>query len=164
MDRRRFISTVAQAGVLSVLPTEWAQAFPLKKELQPFPLFIDVLLPETDTPSASQLMVHIELIKHANNIKNYPELIKRGCFWLNKQAQTKFHKMSFINLSDAEKIVIVKQAEKSKNGDIAKLFFERIKQDAFWFYYAHPETWRVLGFEGPPQPNGYLNYTKPPRI
>ena len=41
-------------------------------------------------------------------------------------------------------------------------FFYRIRRDVFSAYYSNPISWKVIGYYGPPQPVGYLDYANPP--
>jgi len=41
--------------------------------------------------------------------------------------------------------------------------FQQLRNHAMRLYYARPEVWPSLGFAGPPQPAGFVDYTDPPR-
>ena len=41
-------------------------------------------------------------------------------------------------------------------------FFNKVRKDVFYGYYSSPVSWKVVGYFGPPQPNGYPNFSNPP--
>jgi len=163
MNRRKFLLHVAQASAFISYcvpaPTALSATFVSNKKLIALPYFLDTLIPEDTTPSASQLGLHETLISHAKHIENYTTLLELGCQWLDLQAQPAFNKLP---QSTADKIVSI--AANSNNNTIPNMFFERVKSDLFTFYYSHPASWPGLGFDTPPQPLGYPDFTQPIEI
>ncbi len=160
MKRRTFIKRgIQSASLLYFFPFCNIYANTTDKEICPdnFPVFIDTLIPEDETPSASQLHMHTKLIGHAKTIKNYPALIRLGCDWLNLHANTTYA-LTFETLNEQQRIATVLLAEQSALGSIPRLFFDRIRTDLFQFYYADPQSWKGLGINSPPQPAGYPDY------
>ena len=125
--------------------------------------FLDTLIPEDVSPSATQINLDAVLLDHAKKIQNYEKLIFLGCNWLDLQSDA-FYKKKFINLSLVEKDKIVEFASKNRSGSIPAEFFNRVRRDAFTFYYAKPSSWAGLKFSGPPQPKGYIDYQESPKI
>jgi hypothetical protein len=41
-------------------------------------------------------------------------------------------------------------------------FFRAIRADVFFAFYSNPISWRFLGYYGPPQPMGYIDYANAP--
>lgn len=123
--------------------------------------FIDTLIPEDSTASASQLGLDKVLLEYAATIENYPELIKLGCEWLNEQSVMSYQD-SFLNLSEPQRTRIVVMAEQATALSIEKQFFERVKMDLFRLYYSNPTTWSGIAFDNPPQPKGYPDYADKP--
>jgi hypothetical protein len=41
-------------------------------------------------------------------------------------------------------------------------FFQIIRRDVLHGYFSNPISWRVIGYLGPPQPVGYLDFSNPP--
>jgi len=126
-----------------------------------FRQFLDALIPEDITPSASQVNLDNDLLEHASKIRNYEKLIALGCQWLNSQSNI-FYKLPFINLNLEQKNKIVEVASNSHTNTIPGQFFNRIRQDAYIFYYAKPASWQGLIFSRPPQPQGYPDYAESP--
>lgn len=128
---------------------------------QIFTTFIDTLIPEDSTASASQLGLDNVLLEHAATIENYPELIELGCTWLNEQSFNSYQK-SFLGLSEPQRTRIVVLSEQATALSIEKQFFERVKADLFRLYYSNPATWSGIAFDNPPQPKGYPDYAEKP--
>ena len=163
--RRQFLRTLVLLG--SFLPAKVLLALPIEKQQQAgsltaLPAFLDTLIPEDISPSASQLNVGPDLINRARQESGFERLLILGCSWLNEQAQKQGHPL-FENLDEASRIAIVKVAEQSADRSLPGAFFNAVQHYAFGIYYAHPETWVSLGFNGPPQPVGFPDYARPPR-
>lgn len=148
------ISVVQLPNVYAKTPSEYLI------ESMVFSAFIDTLIPEDVTPSATQLSMDKKLISHAQNIENYIKLIHLGCQWIDTKSKIRFSK-PFILLNNHQQEVIVQLAEDSVTHSIPKMFFDRIRADLFWLYYAEPSAWGGLKFNSPPQPLGYRDYTMP---
>lgn len=125
--------------------------------------FLDTLIPEDVSPSATQVNLDADLLDHAKIIQNYEKLIFLGCNWLDLQANA-FYKTSFINLNSAQKNKVIEVASRSPGDSIPLQFFNRLRRDAFTFYYAKPPSWTGLRFSKPPQPHGYPDYQESPKI
>ena len=166
MQRRTFISRIfASSFVVSLggyAPGTFANAFITKRTLRSFPAFLDTLLPEDDALSASRLGIDKQLIKHAAGIDNYLRLLQLGCQWLDQQASAGSN-MDFWQLDPPGMEKVVTLEEHAPEGSIQRLFFDRIKSDAFTFYYSNPASWAGIRFAGPPQPGGYLDFATPPK-
>jgi hypothetical protein len=46
-------------------------------------------------------------------------------------------------------------------GEISR-FFKIIREDVLDGYFSNPVSWKAVGYFGPPQPVGYLDYSNPP--
>lgn len=162
--RRHFLRTLVLLG--SFLPVKVLLALPLEKQqqagsLSALPAFLDTLLPEDISPSASQLNVGPDLISKASRESGFERLLILGCAWLNEQSHKQGQAL-FENLDEASQIAIVKIAEQSAERSLPRVFFTTVQYYAFGIYYAHPETWVSLGYAGPPQPVGFPDYARPP--
>lgn len=167
--KRRFFLKTSVAVVLSTWASSASSASislqqPMKKPLQQKTLraFIDVLLPEDETPSASQLDIDQEILSRVARHPGYTRLLHGGLAWLDKMAYAQYNKTAFTLLKQDQREAIVRIAEATKMPSPQRVFFEQIRKDSFHFYYSHPQSWHNLGFNGPPQPAGFIDYTQPP--
>ncbi len=80
-------------------------------------------------------------------------------------------KVSFIDLSRSDKIKILKIVDSSNsshlykvspslyvNTRIARRFFYTIKRQTFEIFYTNEVGWQVVGYQGPPQWKGHMDY------
>ena len=138
--------------------------------LQPPPLagltlkaYVDVLIPEDETPSGTALGVDQQLLIVAKGKLAYQQLLELGLEWLNTRAQADY-RGNFADLDEEKKETIVRQAAAAPDNTRPRVFFERTRADAFYFYYSRPESWRGIAYyRGPTQPLGFMDYADAPR-
>ncbi len=168
MKRRHFvlgvaISAATSPGMLAAqqsAPMSMRARLSIKRHgLESLSAYVDTLLPTDETLGAAALGVHGHLIEHAASIENYLKLLSLGCAWLDRQARPR---KRFSHLPEPSRARVVKRAQSSTPGKIERLFFERTHDDLLGLYYANPKAWHGLGFAGPPQPFGFLDFDRPP--
>ena len=166
LNRRRLLRLSVLGGVLV---GAWALCRRLfwptparSPEYQTFAAYLDTLIPEDETPSATQVGVVEKILAKSTAEDPYQQLIKKGCAWLDAQAG-QYDAVHFSALSEAQREAIVRLAADGQADRLPLRFFRQTQQDAFFYYYAHPQSWPSLGYTGPPQPQGFLDYTHPPR-
>ncbi len=164
-SRRRFLRHGARAavffGALTRMVPLRAAGGAAQRRGKLLAAFVDTLIPPDLTPSASQLKLDRRLVAHAARIVNYPQLLELGAQWLDAQASAQYG-LAFEALRPEQRDRIVAQAEASPRNGIPKMFFDRVLADLMSFYYAEPASWAGMGFESPPQPRGYPDYTLAP--
>jgi hypothetical protein len=125
-------------------------------------VWLDILIPADETPSASQLGVDRILLGKGREDDSYRQGLAYGVTWLDRQARA-LGKQDFLSLDDSERLAIAKRAAAAGLDTPQGQFFAVTRADAFRYYYARPEGWRGLaGYRGPPQPLGYMKYYRPP--
>jgi hypothetical protein len=146
------------AGAASAAPyARGEDAGPLRRLLG---LYLDTLLPEDVTPSATQLGVDRALFAEAQRNAGFGRLVMKGCAWLEAQARIAGAE-GFGDLKEEARQAIVAQAEQSARGTLPKQFFTTTQQRAFFHYYAQPAAWHGIGYAGPPQPGGFPGHARP---
>jgi hypothetical protein len=124
--------------------------------------WIETLLPADEvSPGATELGVAERIVGKALGKPDYLKLLHAGCRWLDRQAQAR-GKLAYAELDVTGRESIVRVAEQSREKSVPLAFFVYTRNDAFGFYYTQPETWGMLGYPGPPQPRGFMDYTRPP--
>lgn len=167
MYRRKFIHMILGSSLalalIGYVPSAFPRVFLTKKMLSAMPAFLDTLLPEYDSPSATQLGADRQLLNYAATVDNYLRLLQLGCQWLDQQALSTGNK-TFAQLSPEIREDIVRAAEASPENSVQRLFFERVKSDIFRFYYTNPASWPAIGFNGPIQPIGFPDFATEPKV
>jgi hypothetical protein len=126
-----------------------------------FAAFLDLLLPQDEfSPGASAVGVDAALIEQARGDRQLGKIIELGVGWLDRQAQTQGVK-GFHELAEDRQLLVVSIAERQRAGSLPRVFFENIRYQAFGHYYADPRSWGGLGYAGPPQPRGFMDYQQP---
>jgi hypothetical protein len=129
--------------------------------IRAFGPFLDTLLPQDTTPSATQLGVDQEIVGGMRGSKRRVKILVLGCAWLDKQARA-LGAGEFALLAAPQREAIVTSAERSAARSLPRVFFATTQQLAFERYYAHTESWQELGYDGPPQPRGFADFAGPP--
>ena len=163
--RRRFLRLLVTLS--AVIPAKVLLAVPAGKPTRQISIrallpYLDTLIPEDQSPSATQLGVERSLIAAARANPRFARLIALGCEWLDKQG----HELGFedfASLATEQREAVVAAAEQSPAGSLPRTFFSSTHKMVFRHYYAHPKSWRSLGYAGPPQPFGFLDYAQPPK-
>ncbi len=162
VSRRRFLRITLGIGLLAasghILKDIFFPSSLTAGEAATLGAFLDTLIPSDETPGASQLGIAEKLLTGISRDRNYRRTIREGCAWLNRKAK-KYGAPDFAGLREQQKEEIVAEAETGPAGSLHRLFFEKLRSEAFSCYYACPETWKTLTYQGPPQPDGYPEYT-----
>lgn len=126
------------------------------------PAWLDTLIPGSGhLPGARQLDIHRQLLRKTESAPDHARLLQAGCRWAEQQALAE-HALSFGELDEAARSVIVARAEQQERRQLPRAFFELTLHDGMDFYYADPRVWPHLGYRGPPQPTGYTGYREAP--
>jgi hypothetical protein len=136
-----------------------------------------LLIPTDGDPGAKELRIavgiDVNFLKSADRLALY----RVGLRWLD-EAGRKLYDKQFLALSLPQQEEILRIADRiaerprSERPDreealdpsgVGWRFFQRVRLDAFALFYNHPSGWKMVGFSGPPQPRGHLDYADPPR-
>lgn len=158
--RRTFIQLLSAVPLLQY-PLHLLAA-PSLRDFEPTLIaFVDTLMPADDSPAASEVGVHQQLLNRADGDRRYNRLLLNGCLWLENIALKQYN-TEFRSLAEQRRITIVELIATGETPRFARIFFNRVQDDLFEIYYSQPGSWRGLGIDRPPQPIGYMNYNKPP--
>lgn len=135
------------------------EAFPPPPALGPF---LDTLLPDDGTPSATQAGVDQEILRQMHANPRIRDMVVMGCLWLDQRAD-KLGAEEFAVLDAASREAVVRIAEASPARTVPRMFFGYLLGAAYQHYYSQPAVWRTLGYAGPPQPQGFMDFAGPPR-
>lgn len=68
----------------------------------------------------------------------------------------------FAALDEPGREAVVARAAEAPEGSDPRRFFEQTRIVAFFYYYSDAASWPALGYDGPPQPAGFMDYAEPP--
>ena len=125
--------------------------------------FLDTLIPDDETPGALRFGVPADIIRKADNDRDYRRLVKRGCEWLDREAARRFGRPAFSFLGEEDRDSLISEMAVGERNSAHSLFFWLVRRDAFFSYYGKPESWKAIAYKGPPQPAGFTDYYKAPR-
>lgn len=149
-SRRRFFVWIGALLPVPALARGWPSRTRAGLETT-LAAWVDTLLPaDAQSPAASALSVHRELLGIAASDRDLRELIVTGCDWLDRAAQGAF--------SDAGPLVrerIVAWTMDAAPDSGPRQFYEILRQRALEAYYSHPAAWGGLPLTAPPQPLGH---------
>jgi Gluconate 2-dehydrogenase subunit 3 len=163
-SRRSFLRLTLGAGLLAssgyILKDPFLPAQLYSGERETLEAFLDTLIPSDETPGALQLGVARKVLAKASEDNQYRRLIRKGCAWLDRKAKERGG-TGYAKLGERAREEVAAESAVAPAGSVARIFFERVRSDAFFHYYACPASWAGLGYKGPPQPHGYPDYNAP---
>ncbi|WP_157273664.1 gluconate 2-dehydrogenase subunit 3 family protein [Thiobacillus denitrificans] len=124
--------------------------------------YIDLFIPADESPGALDLKLDASIINKARGNSEYAWLMRQGCAWLEQEAQSVF-RVAFLGLPEDRQIILIERLSLQKRGSAGLRFFQTLREDLFGEFYARPESWISLGFNGPPQPLGFTDQALPVR-
>jgi Gluconate 2-dehydrogenase subunit 3 len=130
--------------------------------LRALPAFVDTLIPADESPAATALGVDRRLVARAGRSPRYRRVLNAGCAWLDRGAQARAG-LDFFNLPPRLREDLTAIAASSAAKSLPRVFFDVVREDAYTLYYADARSWAVLGYGGPPQPDGFRDFADPPR-
>jgi len=151
------------AGFAAFRFSEWRKPALLADPAATLSAYVDALVPaDGEFPGAVAIGVIPRLLAAIPAEAAYRKLIHEGVLWLDAQARNA-GSTSFAALPPAERERIVASAEASPSGSMQRVFFQATRDDVLFHTYTDARSWNGLGYDGPPQPRGFLDYTQPLR-
>ena len=173
LDRRAFLKTltigVAGTGLYSLIP-EYLLADNSDKFKNGIRFENGVTLINRDKQNSIESLAHVVLpgtknIKIKNIFLNYlsenqswAKNFDKGLDQLNSISQKKYGQTLSELKNRDKRIDVVTELEKE-----SPKFFSSFRIKVIKFYYSHPYSWKKLGYNGPPQPAGFMDYYLPPK-
>jgi len=131
-----------------------------------------LLIPTDELPGAREAGVVFELDRKAVNSDKLKKLYTDGIEWLTYMAEKYYDKENFLGLSYDEKLIVLKMSDSGRFSYVYKIylfiryrvnrtvrrFFSTIKKQTFEVFYTGKTGWKVVGYPGPPQWSGHLDY------
>lgn len=115
-------------------------------------------LAETLLPGSKELGIKDMLMNYMAKNPGPAGFFDAGFWNLDTISKTRFKKPFYRLTSDEERKEIIEHV-RSRNSR----FFRGFRSLVIEFYYSHPEVWKRLSYNGPPQPRGFMDYSLPPK-
>jgi hypothetical protein len=115
-------------------------------------------LAEILIPGCSSIGMKDKLMNYLRTNKGVASFFDAGFWNVNAICKTKF-KTPFYSLEDKDSLEKITKYVSIRN----RSFFINFKKLVVEFYYSDPKVWKRLSYNGPPQPNGFMNYAEPPK-
>ena len=126
--------------------------------------FFDTLIPaEGVVPGAIGVGIDTRFTSWTEERLQLRKLVVDVCRWLDREAQ-KTGAPSFSDLNYDQRDRILLRASRSAPRSAVRRFFDSTRNLAFFTYYGNAAGWSAIGYAGPPQPNGFLDYAQSPAI
>jgi hypothetical protein len=160
MIPRRTLLKLTGAALLT-RPTALAAETP-EGDTATITAYLDTLIPEDRlSPSASGVGIDTVIHRYIEASAQRAEFVAQGCRWLDEQARFQDADSFAAMPGEAREVIVASMA--SAPGDAApRMFFELLRSYAMRLYYARPESWPSLGFDGPPQFDGFPDFDQSP--
>ncbi len=146
-----------------------------------------IIIPSDEDPGANEAVVVDDLDRLIADSKEKQAIYKKGLKWLDKISREQYGN-GFLALELNEQISLLRridEAETMRNRSVTgfmdrvdrkadeiwddffgigenSYFFRIIHKDVLVAYFSNPISWNVVGYYGPPQPVGYLDFSEPP--
>jgi hypothetical protein len=166
LARRYFFRVLARAGAFFALGSTSQAAVlgsgPEGSGERTLEAYLDALIPDDELgPGALELGVGRRMIARAQESRRYRAFLDQGCRWLDDEAKKRGAE-AFADLSEDGRNAVVALAAAEPNS-YPQRFFRATRHTAFYLYYAEPRAWAAIGYDGPPQPEGFMDYAAAPR-
>ena len=161
--RRTWIKLLAHSPWLLVFFSKWAGAQQTLAALptQDLRLLIDTLVPADESPGAVELGIHTAIETSIRAHADYQKLLLDGVAWLDRESERRYQ-ARFSELPGEPREFLLTVAENSPRNSAQRRLFTVLRNDVIRRYYTHPDAWAQLGYPGPPQPLGFMDYSEPP--
>ena len=146
-----------------------------------------IIIPTDEDPGATEAGVvdYIDKIVAASNKRQ--QIYSKGLKWIDDLSKEKYGN-DFLTLDMKKQIKMLRRIDESETmkrrpaSNFIELvdrkidtiwddhfgvgrnshFFKTIQKDVFVAFYSNPISWQSIGYYGPPQPGGYLDFAQPP--
>ncbi len=118
-----------------------------------------IALAEALLPGSQQINIGSKMMKSLTYDKGAASFFDAGIWNLEALSRARY-KESFYKLTNKDDInTLLNHIERGN-----RVFYNNFRNLVFKIYYTDPVVWKRLSYNGPPQPNGFLNYAEPPQI
>jgi hypothetical protein len=146
-----------------------------------------LIVPTDETPGATEVGVADYIDQLIAHSKARQRRYRNGLNWIDRLSEKKYDK-GFLMLKEEDQIALLHTIEENEprprlslsgfTGRVLRKisriwtekygignlnnFFRTTRKHVFYGYFSSPIIWKEIGYFGPPQPDGYSDYSRPP--
>ena len=146
-----------------------------------------IIIPSDDDPGATEANVVDYIDRSVADSEKKQGIYTKGLKWMDDLSQEEYG-TDFLTLDLKEQINLLRRLDESAtmrrrpvSGFMGRVdrkidsiwdnlfgigknsfFFKIIHKDVLFAFYSSPVSWKAIGYFGPPQPVGYLDFSQPP--
>ena len=109
-------------------------------------------------PGSGAFGINEKIMNYVNRDRAAATFFDAGLWNIDAVSRQKFKK-PFYELEDKEEILAIVNHVSARN----RRFFAQFRYLTMRLFYADPEVWKSLSYDGPPQTKGFLDYSDPPK-
>jgi len=118
-------------------------------------------LTEAIMPGTAEMGIHNKVRETVLKVPETAKICIAGLEAMEKYSLEKYGK-SFHLLGNTERDIILKWIAEMPEDKLQGFFFKKFRETVLALYYTSPEVWKILRYNGPPQPKGFMDYHLPP--
>lgn len=170
--RRSFIKTLAVGilgnGIISSLPlkvfakTKDDNGIEIEEGFKVFNQETQLnmeALAETLVPGSKKIGIKQIFIDYISREPGDAGFFDAGLWNLDTISKSKFKKPYYKLTSEREQKSVINHVSAHNS-----MFFGRFRRKIIELYYSNPAVWKMLPYNGPPQPRGFMDYSLPPKV
>lgn len=175
LSRRSFIkyvSSVAAINFLIPVPLSFSKSEDVYKQ-SVIKTLINLILPLRTINLATETHILSEFNKRLSENSKLNQIVEYGIQWLDFNSQLLYKKDKFLALNKQEQLEILNYTVNSRQSvypaeqnkpwtdiRVGKSLFNNLRSFTMNEFYTSEAGWKFVGFSGPPQWSGNLDYSK----
>jgi hypothetical protein len=116
-------------------------------------------LADTLVPGSKKIGIKEIFLEHIKKNPGLAGFFDAGFWNLDSISRRMTHKPYYDLTVSEEKYQVINYI-RVKN----RTFFEGFRKMIVQLYYSNPAVWKMLSYNGPPQPRGFMDYSLPPKV
>lgn len=130
-------------------------------EVETFAALLDTLIPDGEFPGTRQTGILASLLRTCESQRQTRRAVLEGVHLLDRKSRA-LGARNFVTLDARQRAVVVEECALAAERTLPRFFYRTVRDRAMQLHYSQKVAWKLLRFDHPPQPDGYLDYWKPP--
>jgi len=121
-------------------------------------------LTECILPGATGSGIHERVLKIISERNDPGRIFDHGMDYIERQSLNIYGKSFYMLDEEGRRSIIMKLITDSHPKSPQVFFFTKYREIVIVSYYTSKKVWKGLGYNGPPQPKGFMDYYRPVEI